>query len=327
MKRFLIRVSIWGLLCALVSFGFPYCLDPYNVFHFESRRNNGVEPNNNYIKMRHILAHPGEYDAFLFGSSRAGIINTDLIQDCKCYNFCYSEGLPKEHLDNINSLIRNGIVPKRVYMAVDSLSYTINPDDHKTQPMRMPYEYLENNPMVFYSTYLNSGTAFRSVGTIMRYTNRNKGEDNIDHSLKDDGNLVPSIGNGNYLEDCLRTIGDIKELCDQYGIEMVIFTNPMYKITYKASLERDYYDFLYRLAFITDYYNFSGLNDITVDPDNYTDTSHYKEAVSEIMLSSMLENTTPTRLKQDGFGVHVTKDNIDELLETLKNNDLNEGQN
>ena len=83
----------------------PIYIDPYNVFHINNVRDNGIEPNANIIKMNKILNEPDKYNAYLFGSSRVGAIHTENISDVNCYNMTYSEGLPQEHLDNIKTFI------------------------------------------------------------------------------------------------------------------------------------------------------------------------------------------------------------------------------
>ena len=46
-----------------------------------------------------------KYDSFIFGSSRVGKINPLKIENGKYYNMTYSEGLPREHYQNIKFLI------------------------------------------------------------------------------------------------------------------------------------------------------------------------------------------------------------------------------
>ena len=66
MKKFLLIVTAGALLLALFSACFCYVIDPFNVMHPLNIRDNGVEPNKNYIKITYILANPEKFDAFLF---------------------------------------------------------------------------------------------------------------------------------------------------------------------------------------------------------------------------------------------------------------------
>ena len=101
MKKFLLRILPFVIYAFILHVVFPVIVDPFNVFHADNIRTNGVELNKNYIKTRYILKHPDRFDSFLFGSSRVGAIHTDKIPGLRTYNMTYSAGLPSEHLANI----------------------------------------------------------------------------------------------------------------------------------------------------------------------------------------------------------------------------------
>ena len=84
----------------------------------------------------------------------------------------------------------------------------------------------------------------------------------------------------------LKAIQELVEICRTSGIDLVIFTNPMHNITYMASLELGYFDFLEGLANISDFWNFSSLNDVTLSNDFYMETSHFKAEVGDMMIYS-----------------------------------------
>jgi hypothetical protein len=84
-------------------------------------------------------------------------------------------------------------------------------------------------------------------------------------------------------------------------------------------VENGYLDFLYRLSDITEYYNFSGVNDVTTDNSLYWETSHYKMEVGDMIIDTIFNNKTDEQLHEQGFGYYVTKDNRDALFTILKN--------
>ena len=100
MRRFLRKIAPFVIFILILELAIPMAVDPYNVFHWQKIRDNGVEPNSNYIKMQYILHNPDKFDSFLFGSSRTGFVDVENIPDGKWYNMSYSEGLPAEHLEN-----------------------------------------------------------------------------------------------------------------------------------------------------------------------------------------------------------------------------------
>lgn len=305
----------------------PIAIDPYNVFHAANIRDNGIEPNSNYIKIKYLLANPDNFDALLFGSSRVGAIHTENISDVNCYNMTYSEGIPQEHLDNLTTLISNGVIPKRVYLGVDSLSYTMNPNEHHAEHSRISYEYAKENPIEFLTMYLDPHMALISLETsnshtpdpsyAERYYNYGWWCDYGRESLINKGNAPMIIGDYNFMDETLDCIAEMVTLCEENNIELVVFTNPMHYITHYASWVT-YPEFLKRLADITDYYNFSGLNDITLSHANYVDTSHYNAETGDLMLEYLSGNVPNETLLEQGFGVYVTKDNVQELITILE---------
>lgn len=328
MKQFLKKSFCYVLLILFLMIILPYYIDPFNVFHVRSIRDNGVEPNKNYIKMSYILGSLNKFDSFLFGSSRVGVIHVDKIEDVKCYNMTYSAGIPHEHLQNIKSLLNKNVTIKRIYIGVDSLSYTENPNDHCKQPLRMPYEYLTKDKITLHKEYLDFKIIKNKLKNILN-TRENKKQQDIfysfgwwaDYDSRFGYNwekAEPTAFKYNFLEECLLSIKEIRDICDQNNIQLVIFTNPMFSTVYKASLDWDYFLFLRKLALITDYYNFSGYNDVTLKKENYYDPSHYSAEVGDIMLECMIMENRIPGLYEQGFGYHVTKENIEHFISVLE---------
>jgi hypothetical protein len=326
MKRFIKKVVFFVLYCALIGFGLPYAIDPYNVFHWDNIRNNGLEPNKNYIKTKYILKNPDAYDGFLFGSSRVGSIHVENIPDLKVYNMTSSLVTPEENYETLKTFIENNVNMDIVYIGVDSRSYTESPEEHYTQGLRAPYQYLQNWKN-FLSLYTDPAMVAQSLPTILQGGNT-AGIDvfytygwwcDYDRNTTIDWSKASaSVGPFYRLEETLQDIQNIKDLCDANGIELVVFTNPMCEITYEGSLEVDYLEFLERLAGITDYYNFSGINDVTSNTDNYIDTSHYNAYVGDMILDTMINGNIDDTLYKQGFGWYVTSENVEDFLEILQ---------
>ena len=80
-------------------------------------------------------------------------------------------------------------------------------------------------------------------------------------------------------------IGKIVNFCNEHNTELILFTNPMHWITYTASVkDYKYLEFLEGLAEISDFWNFSSLNDITLSNDLYMETSHYYAYVGDMII-------------------------------------------
>ena len=131
MKKFLRKIAPFVLFILILELAIHMAVDPYNVFHWQEIRDNGVEPNSNYIKMQYVLHNPDKFDSFLFGSSRTGFVNVEHIPEGKWYNMSYSEGLPAEHLENLRELIANDIAgdtPNGTAALTESIRSAIDAD-------------------------------------------------------------------------------------------------------------------------------------------------------------------------------------------------------
>jgi hypothetical protein len=340
MKRFIYKLLPFVLVCVGIFIVFPMVVDPYNVFHYRNIRDNGVEPNKNYIKMRYILGNPAKFNAFLFGSSRVSLIDFTNINDKnKWYNMTYSEGLPAEHLENLEMMLKNNIVPDTVLLGLDNISFLVNPEIHKNQLIRSPYPVPLINILFFKAfanikflvKYCNYKMVLSSLDTITAYKNNNEQkpteyfyenggmpEDNILSKDWDDTIAYWEDHYKNRTEECLSEIARISELCKKNNVKLIVFTNPIHISIYQKSVENGYLDFLYKLAEITGYYNFSGINDITIDKHNYYDSSHYSHTVGNMITNTIFNNINIENLSSQGFGYYVTMDNRDEFMMLLK---------
>lgn len=330
MKKFISVLLVYCVIFTAVPSAFCALVDPYNVMHPLSIRDNGVSPNKNYIKMTYILKNPEKFDAYMFGSSRVGSIHTENIQGERCYNMTYSNGLPEEHLNNIKTFIKNGIVPKKIYIGIDSLSYT-NDSHENMLGYRLPYEYLTENRLAFFKNYLDPAIVGSAAIQVIS-KNKKPADDryaeifyeygwNYEYGHKskfDFSNPEPTIGKIMCLNETLDDIAEIVKICNENELELVVFVNPMCKVTYEASLEKDYFVFLRKLADITPYYNFSGLNDVATDYGNFYDTSHYSCDVGDMILDCICNGEYDEKLYEQGFGWYVTHENADEFIALLE---------
>ncbi len=330
MKNFLIKCITFFVIVGLI-FAIPaFVIDPYNVFHADSVRNNGIEPNKRYIKMRNVLRNPDKYDSFLFGSSRVGYFDVAKMGNGKYYDMSYSEGTPAEHLEDLEILIANGIVPKNVYIGIDDIAYFVDPSIHQKMLYRraFPWNGSPIDKLKFYLGYFDLITLSESLEVSNAYTDNDPvfgkrlletGTERLDMPTAFDENETAATWSDYYSprSEVFEEISEIKSLCKANGINLVFFTNPINIYTYEKDIENGYIVFLEELSKTTEFYNFSGINDITTDMSNYYETSHFSPEVADMMVSCMLEGTTDSHLSEQGFGVLVTSQNADALVQTL----------
>ena len=317
-----------------------FLIDPYNVYHWKNVRDNGIEPNRNYIKMKYLLSEPAKYNVLLFGSSRVGAIHVEKFSGIKPYNMTCSMGLPVMHLHNLQTLLESGLRFSKVYIGVDDLSLLQDEKNNRTF-YRCPYEYLRENPVFFVKLYTNpiqvwsslsvyhegkdiGGKQMNKYGWTTDYHSKSTFDWQKELSKTWKKQIISSDYLRNNMKITLQSLEEIKKVCDKNKIKLIVFTNPLYKTTFLEAINYGYLDFLKKMVRITPFYNFSGLNDITLNYENYLDRAHYKAEVGDMIIrvldaekKSTFNSTKSDDLYQQGFGWYVTTENIDELIRKI----------
>ncbi|MCM1251761.1 MAG: hypothetical protein NC321_02995 [Clostridium sp.] len=330
MRKLAWKLVLLGVLCLGLATGISAGIDPYNVFHWQNARDNGVEPNKNYVKTQYVLHHPEKYNMFIFGNSRVGSLDAAKVTDGVCYNMYYSEGLPAEHYENITAFLEAGVSIKRIYLGIDDVTCFVDPVLHDDQLIRRPFRNGEPD-ISFLRDYLNPSVALLSLETICAYHEKEKdfserlystGNYYLDTSLTEETMRQEEWPNyfAWYGEEALADIAEIVTLCRERQIELIVFVNPEFYVRFEEAVERGYLDFLKGLAEITDYYSFCGSNSITCNVENFHDISHYRMETGDLMLAVMNDGEVDETLLAESFGQYVTKENVDEYLTILSQN-------
>lgn len=338
MKKFLLKVSVFAAYVFLLQVVVPIWVDPFNVFHTGHIRANGVDPNKNYIKMCYILRNPGKFNSFMFGSSRIGVIHTEKIAHERCYNMTYPNGVPRWHLLNVKTFLENSVYPQKIYIALDPISYTADYERQINDPMRCPYEYLANDTIHFMKLYLDLAMVLRSLSTMSdgilgkvalidkdmfyKYGWGIPTRNDFDwSSISTHSSRHKTVSSSKHegINLALKFIRDIFDVCQENNIELILFTNPMHRMTYLSSIENEsYFMFLEGLAEISDFWNFSSLSDITVDNANYYEPSHYRANVGDLIIDIMCNGKSYPELQRQGFGVKVSSENARDFISMLR---------
>lgn len=333
MKLLFKKIILLIVLVIVFSCVPGYILDPYNVFHWNCVKSNGIEPNKNYIKMEYLLHGLDKYDSLMFGSSRVGAIHVEKITSTQTYNMTYSAGIPREHLQNIKTLLNAGMIIKNIYIGVDGILINDSEETHRTF-LRCSFEYLRENPEMFVKLYCNPFMIVKSLYYLDYSKKRTDCEQMYqygwwaDYDMESNYNwdkLTPvlrerkdiSYINFSNINNALEDIKEIVSICKENNINLVVFTNPMYRTTHTRALNDGYLYFLKKLSTITPFYNFSGINEITDDKSYYLDDSHYNAYVGDKMMAVLFRKEKFESLYGKGFGWYVTSNNIDKLIDII----------
>lgn len=308
---------------------FNVVIDPDGVFRTDFSTQ-PVMPNMRFIKMRYILAHPDQFDSFAFGSSRTDAVDASRIPDGKWYNFFTQGGYPKEHLEDIEYLLANGVRIRNILIGVDDVSYTTDPKSRAGNMSVRPYRRGLDAFRYYRDEILHVPTWFY-VKTVLdpkeRYEYDIEGsgryldvqaerfiEEHPDIHVKDTEKFPIEKGwlvhNTYRIDETIQDLRRIMELCRANGIRLTVFVNPMHESVYRELDTERYTDFLRKLSTVTEFYDFSGMNEVTTDALLYYGNSHYRPIVGDAMLRVMFGTTSTLDVKD--FGVLVTPANADD---------------
>ena len=332
-NKLFIKLSFFLIVILVPLVCFNYMIDPFGYFRTNFSQQQG-EPNQHFIKMKMLISKKIIRNSFIFGSSRVGKIYTfDNSRLGGYYNMVYAEGVPFEHLQDIKILLRHGVKIKNILIGVDNISYLVAPKLHLNDPMKEPYpdeKYLRGFICLKYLLSPRSVFSYRSIGHrssfSVNYDIYKSGspivigkddwvEKNTSVHVADKKFLFPAW-ESSYKPRVSSTISEIKSIkniCDSNSINLILFVNPMHEVTYRKQNIDIYFQFLRKLAEISDYYDFSGINKITTNNYYYYETSHYRPIVGDMIVNRIFEAKPST-----DFGYFVTSRNIEVHLTKLR---------
>jgi len=326
----LFSAPLFSLLLALVFVN--YTIDPYAVIRGDLTHQK-IEPNQHYLKVKHVLNHPSKYNSFWFGSSKAGVIDIRKIKDGnQWYNMCYSQGLPGEFLQNIKIFIKNDIDIKNIAIEIDVWSHLISPELHKNQWLRKPYVnkwnpfymYLIQKPSYFiYKNHLNNITELTSEidlehsGVVTRDKINNQINANLDEHVKHH-KFIRNDSRNSFSYDfpdrsglSLDEIREIVNICKERNIKCMIYVNPIHINTYINQNLDLFFSFLNEIAGISSFYDFSGINEVTTNNINFFEIVHFRPHIGDLILDVLINGK---QNEIENFGTLVSNENIEAVI-------------
>ena len=348
MKRFILKIiSLFIIITALLLiYALPQLYyDTFNVFHWKNIRLIKAAPNQNFIKTKYILANKEKFNALIFGSSRVQSIPPTHLPvqhngiQLHWYNISYSDGFPAEHIMTLKTLLNNNVEIKMIMLGFDNIPMYRGFADHEKDLIFRPYQIYEKNKWQFYKPYLLEHPPFTIIQEINDYDKKMHIEESLlfydigilkehlDFSLNEKPDIEKFLsfhfGNKYNQKNAHNDIAEIAHFCKKKGIELILFTNPIYETTYKDAVEQGYFDFLRLVAQNCEFYNFSSFNSFTSNPAYYFESSHYRPVLGliiEKMLFGTEEEKAEIRKEADDelWGIKVNSDNIDVLIGHLK---------
>lgn len=287
--------------------------------------------NQHMFGVERILRNPEKFDSLLFGSSRVSVIDTSAIPVGRFYNMSYPQGLPAEHLSIIKALLNKGVEIKNVMIGLDEFSFNMSEAEHRKQLSTVMHPDVNgpNRTAIFAMFFFTKPRLSRFelwINKVVR--GKTRGEFLIDHnglnlSWKEKEKALHMTGKPLFqyeaqkyapvkydeakMIEAFNAISEMVALSKKNGFSLIFFVAPIYHKVYLQNADA-LKNVKEKLAQITDYYDFSGFNAVTLDEMNYYDVSHYRYGIGDMMIKRIYDEAGMNI--PDAFGVRVTKENI-----------------
>ena len=344
---------------------FNYLIDPYGMNNFVkiNRVNKEKTGNTGYTyRFKTNIVRNYKFDTLMLGTSRVGVMNPEVVNkytNGNTFNFEVPGSITEQQYKLFLYTLKYNNIKTLVY-GIDFMSFnenrTIKNDFKEFYKL---YNKIDNKQEISnYDLYFNLKTFKESAIVLFKnilnkksfeakYLFKNGMRDYINHTeaLKNgtfeiDKRIESSIksyfkeNTGTYKNykfsyEYLKYFKKTIDYCRNNNIKVLVYIPPMYSAHFDAFNSAGYYDefelFKKELVQITNYVDFTGHNTITENKNNYWDSSHLRKELTEVVMAKLF-NDNLIQVPVD-FGVYITKDNIDNHLENLKeqiqNYDLN----
>lgn len=323
--------------------GLNYTLDPLD--YFTVRKGKTSYDTNSYaraIKSEYLTKNADDFDAVILGGSKAGVLSTELLSEYtgrNYYNFYFNSGNFSDYEKYLDFLIDHaGISEVTLHLSSFETQYYTK-EGEGTYVFEVP-AILTENPWKKLTEFCNY--LMTDIKTTLQETkDKREGSYSTDDIATGEriwGQAIESMAKdpdafakrhviNNFEKNMQRffeqeanqytafdaniaALKRIKALCDENGIALKVVIGASF-IGERYSYEcYRYYDYLRQIVEITDVWDFSGYHDINKNPYNFINTKHYDNAVADLMVNIMYGKET-----REGFGVYLTRDNIDDYLQ------------
>ena len=347
-------VKIWFIIVPVI-FGaigiFNFVIDAYgfNRIIVVEGMNRIKEDNTRFpFKYKMPLVEKGGWDNVMLGTSKIGVMDTTPVNELlggKTFNFSLPASTVMSQYDAFMYAVKFNPI-KNVIYGIDFLS--LNKNLKFSDNYMQIRETLRSFSKVYnYDIYLNFDILKTSLKTIW---NNRSAEPNMYPHFSASGvrhyenfiQLAKKPGfdmqkrihkllqeffrdwvyaEYDFSYEYMEKFKKIAEYCHTHDINLYVYIPPMYVDHFyaikEAGLKDEFEIFKRELAKVTDYVDFTGVNSLTKDPDNFWDSTHLRiETTATIMKRVIRYKNQETK---EDIGVHVSKENIEQHL---KNQEL-----
>lgn len=341
-NNYILFVIIGSIILLSTLPFYNYLIDKHRVLnHDYHHAYNNIAINKPYLKVSYLLEHKNKYDTIVFGSSRNAALDIGKISK-NTYNLDYQFGVAGAHLENLKTLLNNGVNIKNIWLGINDYIIWKNPRDHENDHVRKTYKNTFLSKIDFYSfylfqklnsqdldilsnkTYLEESTRISQI-KYKDYMNHTRNEEEKEKKEKtqqwikkmsDVGGAVLGYQDGKTpyrIEHAMKEIKEIKLLCDKHKINLKIFIYPAFYKTYLQYNQYKIEEFKIKLANIINFYDFYALNIISIDELNWKDNSHFTVSVGDYIIESIQKNKHLVTIDNVSSRIKQTRQQIETL--------------
>ena len=327
-----------------VYMGVCYSANPLGYFTVEKGLNYFYTPDNcRVIKTNYVLKHKDEFDAYVVGGSKSGLLDVKQLEEftgLRYYNMFYNVGNFSDYLAFTRFLIEKAGA-KEILLHLSSFEPVAYSREDLGTNMEKPAAVTGGklDVMLEKLKYLTM-----NVDTVRKSFRKNRKRNLLDANPLDTGMrnrrdlalrwaVDPEKEAGKLIRDLdeelpllfaedaewetptyrqnLDALREIKKLCDDAGVNLVVMVGASFvgeRFRYECS---GYYNYLAQIVNIVgEVWDFSSYHPINMNVYNFINTKHYDRDVALRMLDIMYGKDA----NEDGFGILLTKDNVHEYL-------------
>lgn len=293
-SRYLLILMTTIAVCMAGAFSFNVLVDPLWYFKGNQLGQVNYAFNERLTKINRLEPHLSRYDCVIFGDSRITLLPEQKIEGHRCFNLAFSAGKGEEFLAYAQYLQARGFAPKLVIVGLSISEYRA----HVGGPNIPDFISSRTPPPGALPQYLSIDTLDYSWRTLF-------GKSPIDRVYDRDFHCHVAAGATHY--DPAVPIRDLKsgpftgleriELMRQLRATFpqarwVGYTPPISAWAIAAYRDMDwlgdYTHAIHAVSHVFDtYYDFSVPSDMTVEPANTYDGTHYSESANAAIAASI----------------------------------------
>ena len=120
-----------------------------------------------------------------------------------------------------------------------------------------------------------------------------------------------------FVDERYEEIQRITNYAKQNNINIIFYYSPLYYKVYQYGNIDNYNNMKRKVANITPFYDFSGINEITTQKKYFCDLIHINTDCTKIIINRLFSENKNNEPKFKNFGNYVTKENIDKHIEIM----------